>query len=231
MRRHAATVATSVLVALACATTTASAQVPADSAIRWVEIDVGGGLVAGASLGTADANLRANDRTEQPSRLFTADHRFARSGAFHIRAARPFGRRWGIEGGLAVSHPVLSAAVSADVEGAPALTIMETVDQYFIDAGITISLEELRLGRLLPFATAGAGYLRQLHEGQTLVEHGQLFQAGAGVKFPFMRRASGLVRTAGLRADVRGYVMRGGVSVEDRPRPHMAISGSLFVGL
>jgi hypothetical protein len=231
MIRRAAVGAVSVLVALGCITANASAQTIAEPVIRWAEIEVGGGLLGGAALGAVDANLRANDRAEQPSRLFTADHRFARTGAFHMRAARPFGGRWGVEGGFTVSRPVLSAAVTADVEGAPPLTISETVDQYFIDAGIVIALEELRVGRVLPFATAGAGYLRQLHEGQTVIEHGQLFQAGAGFKYPLIRRASGLVRTAGLRADLRGYVMRGGVSVEDRPRPHVAISGSLFVGL
>ena len=219
------------VVILGCAATTASAQVVAEPAIRWVEIDVGGGFFGAARLGTADANLRANDRTEQPFRLFAADHRFARTGAFHVRAARPLGRRWGVEGGFTVSHPMLRAAVSADVEGAPALTISETVDQYFFDGGVVFALEELRLGRVLPFATAGAGYLRQLHEGQTVIEHGQLFQAGAGVRYPLVSRASGVVRTAGLRADLRAYVMRGGVSVEDRPRPHVAISGSVFVGL
>jgi hypothetical protein len=231
MTRYVAAAALSLVVALGCAETSASAQVVAEPAVRWVEIDVGGGLVSAARLGTVDASLRANDRTEQPYRLFAADHRFARTRAFHVRAARPLGRRWGIEGGFTVSHPTLRAAVSGDVEGAPALTINETVDQYFIDGGVVFALEELRLGRVLPFATAGAGYLRQLHEGQAVIEHGQLFQAGAGVKYPLVSRASGVVRTAGLRVDLRAYVMRGGVSVENRPRPHVAISGSVFVGL
>jgi hypothetical protein len=214
--------AASVFLVLAAAAS-ASAQVR-------VEIDAGGGFLGGASLGTADANLRANDRTDQPYRLFTTDHRLARSGAFHVRATRPFGR-WGLEGGLTISRPVLRAEASADREGASGLTITETMDQYFIEGAVVIALEKLRVGRALPFATAGAGYLRQLHEGRTVIEHGQLFQAGAGVKYPLVSRASGTVRSLGLRTDVRAYVMRGGVSMEDRPRPHVAISGGVFVGL
>ena len=231
MTRHVCVAAAWVLALLACDATTASAQVASVPSIRWVEIEVGGGLIGGARLGTVDANLRANERTEQAYRLFTADHRFVRTPQLHIRVARPFGRRWGVEGGVTLSHPVLRADARADVEGAPPLTISETVDQYFIEAVVVIAFEELRLGRLVPFATGGAGYLRQLHEGQTVIEHGQLFQAGAGLRYPFVTRASGVVRTAGLRADVRGYVLRGGVSFEDRPRPHLAISGGVFIGL
>lgn len=208
----------------------ASAQTGSTPSIRWVEIDLGGGFLSGAPLGTVDANLRANERTAQPYRMFTADHRFERSRQFHARARRLFGARWGVEGGVTIGHPVLRADVSADVEGAPGLAISETVDQYFFDAAVVMAFEEWSLGRLVPFATGGAGYLRQLHEGQTVIEHGQLFQAGAGVRYPFVSRAAGLVRTAGLRGDVRGYVLRGGVSVDARPRPHMAISGGVFVG-
>lgn len=231
MTRHVRVAAACVLAWLACAATPAYAQVAAVPSIRWVEIDLGGGLLGGARLGTVDANLRANERTEQAYRLFTADHRFARTPELYVRAARPFSRRWGVEGGVTISRPVLRADARADVEGAPPLTISETVDQYFIEAAVVIAFEELRLGRLVPFATGGAGYLRQLHEGQTVIDHGQLLQAGAGVRYPFVSRASGVVRTAGLRADVRGYVLRGGVSIEDRLRPHLAISGGVFIGL
>ena len=231
MRRGIASAVVCFALTLVCAGRDASAQTASTSSIRWVEIDLGGGLLGGAPLGTVDANLRANERTEQAYRLFTADHRFARTPEFYVRAARPFGRRWGVEGGVTISHPVLRADARADVEGAPPLTISETVGQYFFDAAVVIAFDEFRLGRLVPFATGGAGYLRQLHEGQTVIEHGQLFQAGVGVRYPFVSRASGLVRSAGLRGDVRGYVLRGGVSVDDRPRPHMAISGGVFIGL
>jgi hypothetical protein len=228
--RYVARSAALLVLALLFAGRDVSAQTASTPSIRWIEIELGGGLLGGAPLGTADANLRANERTAQPYRLFTADHRFEKTGQFHLRASRLFGARWGVEGGLAIGHPVLRADVSADIEGAPALAISETVDQYFFDAALVVAFEEFRLGRLVPFATGGAGYLRQLHEGQTVIEHGHLFQAGAGVRYPFLSRASGLVRAAGLRGDVRGYVLRGGVSVNDRPRPHIAISGGVFVG-
>jgi hypothetical protein len=209
--------------------TAVAAQTPG-ATLRWFEVAVGGGLIGGAGAGSSDANLRANDRTERPYLLFTTDSRFDRTREIHLRASRPLTGRWSIDGGVAISHPDLRADIGADIEGAPATAVTETIDQYFFDAGVIVALHEFRLGRLSPFVTAGAGYLRQLHEGQTVVEHGQLFQAGAGVRYPLLTRASGVVRTLGLRGDVRSYVMRGGVSVENRPRPHIAISGSAFVG-
>ena len=229
MRRHARAAALVAAVTLAPLSGAVAQGRPAP-AIRWVEVDTGGGLLGGVALGTVDANLRANERTEQPHRLFTSEHRFDRAGQFQVRASRPWGARWAIEGGVTVSHPVLRADVRDDVEGAPAITIIETLDQYFFEAGVAFAIDELRVGRLQPFVTGGAGYLRQLHEGQTVIEHGQLFQAGGGVKYPFVSRASGLIRSAGIRGDVRAYLLRGGVEVEGRPKPHAAISGSVFVG-
>jgi hypothetical protein len=187
-------------------------------------------VMGGASAGSSDANLRANDRTERPYLLFSTDSRFERTQAIHLRASRRLRGRWGIEGGVAISHPDLRAETRADVEGGPSLTVAETIDQYFFDAGMIVALDEFRIGGLSPFVTAGAGYLRQLHEGQTVVEHGQLVHAGGGARYALLTRASGFVRSLGLRGDVRAYVLRGGVSIEDRPRPHVAISGSAFVG-
>ena len=208
----------------------ASGQTASGAVLRWVEVDIGGGLIGGANAGSVDANLRANDRTERPYLLFSTDSRFERTPEVHVRASRPLAGRWSVEGGVTISHPVLRAETRADVEGGDSIAITETLDQYFFDAAIVAALTEIRIGRLTPFATAGAGYLRQLHEGQTVIEHGQVLQAGAGVRYPLLARRSGVLRSAGVRGDVRAYVMRGAVSVEDRPRPHVAVSGSVIIG-
>jgi hypothetical protein len=84
-------------------------------------------------------------------------------------------------------------------------------------------------GRTLPYVSGGAGYLRQLHEGRTVVEEGHVVHAGGGVKHWLVARDRGFVNGAGLRVDARLYLMSGGIAFEDRPRPHGAISGSVFV--
>ncbi|MBI3047345.1 MAG: hypothetical protein HYY76_03450 [Acidobacteria bacterium] len=220
-----------VLVA-ACATATpAAAQSAADRPVRRLEVDVGGGLTGGGGLGGGDANLRANAQAREAFRLFAADSEFARAPAVHARAAFAFTRRFTVEGGVTWSRPEIRTSITADAEGAAPVTSVERVDQYVFDASVVMMLDAFRLGtRLVPFVAGGGGYLRQLHEGQTVIEHGQVYHAGGGVKYWLLARPGGFLRSAGLRGDVRAQVARGGITFEDRPRPHVAISGSLFFG-
>jgi hypothetical protein len=207
-----------------------SGQTTDERPVRRIELTVGAGMLGGAGLGSRDANLRANDPVQRPFRLFTTDSEFARARQFHVRAGLALNRRLGVEGGLTWSRPDLRTAVTADAEGAPPITIAEQVDQYFIDAGVVFLIDELRMGaRIVPFIVAGGGYLRQLHEGLTVVEQGQVYHLGGGLKYWLLTRRSGVIHGAGLRGDARAYVMRGGVSFGGGPRPHMAISGSAFV--
>jgi len=208
----------------------AHAQTTGQRPVRRVEVDAGGGFLGGAGLGSADANLRAGDPVRRPFRLFSTGSRFASAPTFHVRAGFAFSRRIGVEGGLMLSRPDIRTSISADVEDAPQITIAERVDQYGIDASVVVMVSELSLGgRTVPFVAAGAGYLRQLHEGLTVVEQGHVYHAGGGVKHWLLSRDRGILSGAGVRADARLYLMAGGIAFEDRPRPHVAVSGSVFV--
>jgi len=188
-------------------------------------------MVGGAALGSADANLLANAPTRQPFRLFTADSRFAPAPTWHVRAGFAFSRRFAVEGGLVMSHPDIRTSLSGDSEGAPALTIAEQVEQYFFEASLVVMLDELKVGsRTVPYAVVGGGYLRQLHEGLTVIEHGQVYHAGGGVKHWLMARNRGRIRAVGLRADARLYLLASGISFDAGPRPQGAISGGMFIG-
>lgn len=222
---------TRVLVPLLCILAApAFAQTADNRPVGRVEVDVGGGLLAGAALGSVDANLLANNPRRQPFRLFTVNSRVAPAPAFHARAGFAFNRRVTVEGGLVLGHPEIRASLSEDTEGAAALTIAERIDQYFVEASLIVLLDELRLGgRTVPFAAAGGGYLRQLHEGLTVIEQGHLYHAGGGLKHWLVARDRGRVRAAGLRADVRVYLLADGISFGEGPRSHIAVSGSVFV--
>jgi hypothetical protein len=198
--------------------------------VRRIEVDVGGHVLTGAALGRADANLLANNPVRQSYRLFTTESRFATGPAIHARAGFAFSRRLAVEGGLTLSRPEMRTSVSGDAEDAPALAVVQRIDQYFFDASVLFMFERWRASaRTVPFAAAGGGYLRQLHEGQTNIEHGQVYHAGGGVKHWLLARNQGRIRGAGVRADARLYVVVGGISVDASPRPHAAISGSAFV--
>lgn len=204
------------------------AQTPADPPVRRVEVHAGGGVFGQTGLGSANADLLANDPTRRPFRLFQAESRLAAAPTFHARAGFALSRRFGIEGGLVLSRPEVRTSLSGDVEGAPALTVVERIDQYLIEAGVIVLIEELRAGGAVPFVSAGAGYLRQLHEGRMVAEQGHVYHAGGGIKHSLMSRDRGLVRAAGLRGDVRLYLLAAGVSFSGLS-PQAAVSGSAFV--
>ena len=207
------------------------AQAGVDRPVRRIEADAGAGILSGGGLGSTDANLRRNDPVRQTFRLFATSSDVGRAPLWLLRLAFPLSRRFVVEGALTKATPEVRVSATSDFEGAPSITISETIDQYFVDGSVLIMLDELRIGsRAVPFAAAGAGYLRQLHEGQRLVEQGGVYHAGGGIKYWLLTRKAGTVRTAGLRADANAYFLRGGISFDDHPRSHVAISGSVFVG-
>lgn len=208
----------------------APAHAQTDPSIHRPEVELGGGILGGASLGSADANLRANAATAQPSRLFSTASRVSTERSLHARVGVALTRRFAVEGGVVLSRPQIRTSVSGDVEGAPPLTVVERVDQYLVEATVRVGLDEIRVGnRTLPFLAGGAGYLRQLHEGLTVIEEGHFYHLGGGVRHRLLARDRGFVRGAGLRADARVYVLVSGISFDGRPRPHGAASGSFFL--
>jgi hypothetical protein len=219
------------IVVLAASAGSVWAQAAVDRPVRRIEADAGAGILGGGGLGSADANLRRNDPVRETFRLFATSSDVGRAPLWLVRLAFPFNRRFAIEGALTKATPGVRVSATSDFEGAPSITTTETIDQYFIDGSVLVMLDELQIGtRAVPFAAAGAGYLRQLHEGQRLVEQGQVYHAGGGMKYWLLTRKAGAVRSAGLRADARAYFLRGGISFDNRPRSHVAISGSVFVG-
>jgi hypothetical protein len=223
-------IAVRVVLVIVCAAGSAFAQGADERPIRRPEVSIGGGWFGGAALGAADANLRANASPPQSMRVFSTSTRMAGAPTLQADVAFSFNRRWAVEGSVLRSNPDLRSSVSGDAEGAPALTVVERIDQYVIDARVVIMLDEVRLGRrTIPFATAGAGYLRQLHEGHTVIDEGRIYHVGGGLKHWLLARDSGLLKAAGVRLDARLYVLTSGITFDDNPRPQGAISGSAFV--
>jgi hypothetical protein len=216
---------------LAASASPAYAQGTANAGDYRIEVSGGAGLLGGADLGSADANLRANSASPQTFRLFATSSDIARAPLWHARAAFLLNPRFAIEGAITNVRPDVRVSATSDAEGALPVTITESIDQFLIDGSVLVMLQEVGIGtRLVPFAAAGGGYLRQLHEGRTLVEHGQVYHVGGGAKYRLLTKSSGAIQAVGLRGDANVYFMRGGISFDDRPRSHLAISGSVFVG-
>jgi opacity protein-like surface antigen len=192
------------------------------------EVSFGGGFQGGASLGSGDAALRTRESGDY--RLFTTDSRFAGAGILEARAGMAFTSRYGVEVRVAFSGPELRSRVSEDAEGAPAIEVAERVDQYVVDGALVVAIPGLGIGGLVPFVSGGAGYLRQLHEGQTLIEEGVSYRIGGGVRHHLVTRDRGLVKHVGVRVDASLLILTGGIRIEQEARPHAATTAALFVG-
>jgi hypothetical protein len=194
---------------------------------RRLEAAFAAGWLGGGGLGAAAANLRTSGSGDYL--LFTTDTRFAAAPMIEARVAYPLTSRYTIEGRFGFSRPELRTSISGDVENAPALRVAEPVDQYTFEGALVVMLSGLRFASLVPFASGGAGYLRQLHEGQTLVEEGVAYHVGGGVKRPLFARQRGLVKAAGVRGDARLYVFSHGVEFDGGARLQGSVLGSVFV--
>jgi hypothetical protein len=208
------------------AVTAAQASLP-EPPLHRPEAAFSAGWLAGTTLGAADANLRT--RTGNDYLLFSTDSRFGGAPMLEARASYALTRRYTVEGRAGFSRPELRTTISGDVEGAPDIDVAERIHQYTFEGALVVMLHGLRFATLVPFASGGAGYLRQLHEGQTLVEEGVLYHLGGGVKRALFARRQGLVKAAGFRADVRWYVLTGGIDLDDSARHHLAGIGGFFV--
>jgi hypothetical protein len=204
----------------------AAAQAPSAPTAARMELSVGAGFLNGAGLGSADADLRG--RSDQPFRLFDASSRIGRSVPMEVRLGFPIGPRYVFEIRGAWARPELQTSISADVEGAPPLTLMERVDQYSLDLGLLVNLRQARPRSLLPFVSGGAGYVGAVHEGLSLLENGMSFRGGGGVKYPLTVQRGGRIKAVGLRADAALIVLTRGL-VGETATSQVSTSGSLYL--
>jgi hypothetical protein len=198
-----------------------------------IELDLGGLWQGGVPLGAVTAPLTPNQTSGGSFDLFDTSSRIVEAPGFEARVGVYLTRTLEIDGGLRYSRPQLETRISADFEEAAETTAVTSFSQYIFDVNAVIHLNRLRIGRAgTPFIFGGGGYLRELHDGRELVDTGQIYQGGGGVKFLFTQSARGLIRAVGLRADGRWCVRRGGVELEsgERSRGYAAAGAALVIG-
>jgi hypothetical protein len=211
-------VLTAIILVCTCLPTIARAQ--ASNGRRW-EIGGGGVFVGGFDLGERTAQLTSNaggtfDLFSTEGKLEPAAGIQARLGVFLTRA-------FAIEGGIRWTRPVFSVRVTGDAESAPDTTAEETLNQYLFEGSAVWHFGSGRSGRARPFVYGGAGYLRELHEGDALVEEGVEFHAGGGVKVLL-----GDARRIGVRGEAGLSVRDGGFDFEEKRRAVPVVAGSVF---
>jgi hypothetical protein len=190
-------------------------------------LEVSGGVLwqGGFDLADRTAELTRNgDAGAGPLDLFTTESQVDPIAGVRARLAYYLSPAVAIEGGVQYSRPVLSVRLAGDFEDAPGITAEETIERFLFDGSMVYYLNGLSFaGRKgLPFVTAGAGHLRELHEGRALVETGTEFHGSAGVKYWFGSR-----RRVGLRGEAGFSSRAGGSDSSDGRRTLPVASASI----
>jgi hypothetical protein len=192
------------------------------------DVSAGGLWIGHQALGSNDAGETTPSGTTL--KVFTASSDLASAAAAGARVAVRAWRSLDVEVEASYARPRLRIAISNDIENAPAVTAVETLQQLSVGAGVVWHVPyRLWTPRLVPFVIGGGGYLRQLHENGTLLETGRFYQVGGGMKVVLFSRARGFINAAGARLDVRAFVRSGGVAFDDRGHTSPALGASAFV--
>ena len=219
------------LVLLVCAGPARAQDAPA---LRAHRLMLDGGVVwsGGYAIGGATAHLRSNAAGSPPPpyTLFSVSSDVSSASSVALRVGFALTPRLAIEGGGSFGRPRLDSAISSDVEVGAQRIEGGQLQQYVFDAAVVWHLP-VRLGaRARPFVTGGVGYLRQLHEGRTMVEVGQIYSGGVGARLWF-RGGTGSTRSLGLRTDLSANLRRGGIDFANKVRLFPTLAVHLFLGL
>lgn len=220
--------AAAALLLLACAAPArAQVWIRGGGAPRAGSIEVSGGVLwaQGFDLGSAAAELTRNPTTGSGRlTLFNSETRLEPVPGGQARVGVYLSRRVSVEGGVQYSRPRLSTRLTGDAEGADSATVSEDLTRYVFDGALVVHLPAFGGGRGVPFLTGGAGYLRELHAGNELVETGTQYYAGAGVKVWFGQTR----RRFGIRGDAGIAVRDGGFDFEEGRRTMPTAAASVL---
>jgi len=211
-----------------CFATPAVAQTAqAPSRGTW---EVGGGVVyvGGYSLGESAAELTPNTGTQGSFDLFTTSNDVKSAFGIQARIGYFFTPSVAVEGGARLSWPVFESRITGDFEDAVDTTAEETLSQYLFDASLVFHFNNATFsgGQAVPFVAAGAGYLRELHEEDTLVEEGVEYHAAGGIKWWF----GSARRRLALRAEAGFSIRDGGFDFDEGARI-VPVAGASIVWL
>lgn len=186
---------------------------------RRGSIEIGGGVLWSGAFdqGSTAADETRNSTTDSsPFVLFTAKSRTQPVTGVRAGVGVYLATELSIEGGVEYARPKIAIRLGDDAESAADVTATETLTRIVADGSALLHLTGLTFGggRGVPFLRAGAGYLRELHEKNEVIETGREYHAGAGFTLWF---GHGKHR-AGLRADGGVSFRTGGADIPDTRR-------------
>jgi hypothetical protein len=173
-----------------------------------IEASGGGVFSPGFDTHSGQAELTRSTQTDGFD-LFSFDGKVKGFPGVQVRLGYYLSRAISIEGGMRYSQPKLEYRLSEDAESAPDETASETLSHYVFDGSVLFHVANASFagGRGVPFFSAGGGYLRELHEGNELVETGNEIHVTGGIKYWFGsgQHRLGLRVEAGLTSREKGF--------------------------
>lgn len=188
------------------ASTTASAQ-----AASTERIELSGGLRWNGPVTIADAAATENAPSGSTRPLFSTTTTLARSWLASAIIGVRLSRVLRAEFSAAYGTATMSSRITADAEQIADTTVRSPLTQITAEAGIQVQLPSWKRHTWKPFTSAGVGYLRHMYAGRTLIESGHDFYAGGGLYYERTPTRPKRLKASGLRLDLRGYLLRGGV--------------------
>lgn len=218
-----------VLRAAICATACSMPALAAAQSTGEERLEVSGGV---GWFGAATfAEVAATEATPVGGRrtVFSTRSALEASAGVTARVGLRLTSRVSVESALALNSTHLATRVTADVEQVPSVTATESVTEYLIEGGLIARSSRWKFGRAEPFAVAGAGYLRQLNQGQTLVQTGRSYYVGGGTDYLLKQGGTGRIRSGGLRADLRATILEDGVTLDGARHVVPFLGAALFL--
>lgn len=189
--------------------------------------EVGGGITwtGGFTGPTSTAELTRNGQSSGGFDLFTAEGELKGRAGAGATLALFLSSRIAVEAGLRFSQPTVSYRLSGDAEEAPDVTAQENLTRYLFTGSLVVHLRRMSTGvSTVPFFAAGAGYIRDLHQGNELMETGREFHGVVGLKYWFNSTAP---RRLGIRGEAGISMTDGGFDFTDKSRTVPIAAASL----
>ena len=190
-------------------------------------VDVSGGVFYAGTLTFDSVDATETAFGGATRTVFKSRSELEASPGLEARVGVSLTSRFRAEASFAFNRTHLTTYITGDPE-APNSTATEPVTQYLVQGGLVARLTSGNAGRVRPFASAGAGYLRQLHDGQTLIDAGPAYYVGGGVDYLLNRAAARGSKATGIRADVRGVVLRGSLTLDGRTHVVPVVGAAMF---
>ena len=211
-------------VAMICALTLAPAVAIAQTSERRTEL--GGDLRWLTGIQFDDVNADETAFAGATRTVFKSSTTFEQAACPEVKVIVGLTSAIDAEGAVAYGRSHFTTRITQDPEASNA-AISGSVSVYLLEAGVAAHLARWQRGRSVPFVSAGAGYLRQIHDGQTLIDGGPSGYVGGGARMRLGGDTARGLKSAALRLELRATILGGGSTLDG----HVHVLPSVIAGL